>query len=143
VTDAGRPDPDALLARVREEDRMSPRGRLKIFFGAAAGVGKTYTMLQAAHERLAAGIDVVVGHVDTHGRPDTEALRTGLPELAPKRIDYRERTLAEFDLDAALGRHPQLLLVDELAHTNVPGSRHARRHQDMEELLHAGIDPVY
>ena len=140
MTEAERPDPEALLACVREEEGESPRGRLKIFFGAAAGVGKTYAMLQAAHERLAAGEDVVVGHLETHGRPETEALRTGLPELAPKAIEYRERTLSEFDLDAALRRKPRLLIVDELAHTNVPGSRHARRHQDVEELLHAGID---
>ncbi len=140
MTDSRRPDPDALLARVSEEERASARGRLKIFFGAAAGVGKTYAMLQAAHERLAAGVDAVVGHLDTHGRRETEALRAGLPELAPKRIDYRDRTLAEFDLDAALARKPQLLLVDELAHTNVPDSRHARRHRDVEELLQAGID---
>ena len=140
MTDPARPDPDALLARVQQEERTSSRGRLTIFFGAAAGVGKTYAMLRAAHERLADGIDVVVGYVDTHGRPETEALLTGLPELPARRALYRERAFREFDLDAALARKPKLLLVDELAHTNAPDSRHARRYQDVEELLQAGID---
>jgi two-component system sensor histidine kinase KdpD len=135
-----RPDPEALLARIRADERLSSRGRLKIFFGAAAGVGKTFAMLQAAHERLAESVDVVVGHVDTHGRPETEALLTGLPELPPRKAVYRGSTLSEFDLDAALARKPALMLVDELAHTNAPDSRHARRHQDVEELLQAGID---
>ncbi len=135
-----RPDPDALLAKMREEERSSSRGRLRIFFGATAGVGKTYAMLEAAHERLLGGIDVVIGHVETHGRPETTALVEGLPALAPRQVNYRGRLLEEFDLDAALARRPGLLLVDELAHTNVPDSRHERRYQDVEELLRAGID---
>ncbi len=136
----GRPDPEALLARVEADERSSSRGRLKIFFGAAAGVGKTFAMLEAAHERLSEGVDVVVGHVVTHGRPETEALLEGLPILPDRRVVHRGHVLEEFDLDAALARKPALLIVDELAHTNAPGSRHARRHQDVEELLRAGID---
>ncbi|HET8948564.1 MAG TPA: sensor histidine kinase KdpD, partial [Candidatus Polarisedimenticolia bacterium] len=135
-----RPDPDALLAKLKQEERTSSRGRLHIFFGAAAGVGKTYAMLQAAHDRLREGVDVVVGHVDTHGRPETAALVEGLPSVPPREATYRGRVVKEFDLDAALARRPRLLLVDELAHTNVPGSRHERRFQDVEELLRAGID---
>src|SRR5262245_16083756 len=134
-----RPDPDALLAKVRAEEPSS-RGRLRIFFGAAAGVGKTYAMLEAARDRRREGIDVVVGYVETHGRPDTQALLEGLPALPRMSMSYRGRVLEEFDLDAALERRPGLVLVDELAHTNVPGSRHERRHQDVEELLRAGID---
>jgi two-component system, OmpR family, sensor histidine kinase KdpD len=135
-----RPDPDALLAKIREDERLSSRGRIKIFFGAAAGVGKTFAMLQAAHERLAEGVDVVVGHAVTHGRAETEALLSGLPVLPDRQVIHRGHRLEEFDLDAALARMPRLLIVDELAHTNAPGSRHARRHQDVEELLRAGID---
>lgn len=142
VQDPGdrRPDPDALLARVQQEEGVSGRGRLKIFFGASAGVGKTYSMLQAAHERRAEGIDVVIGYVETHRRAETDALRTGLPELPVRSVAYRGSTLREFDLDGALARKPRLILVDELAHTNAPGSRHARRYQDVEELLRGGID---
>jgi len=140
VSEDRRPDPDALLAKVREEERSSSRGRLHIFFGAAAGVGKTYAMLQAAHERLTEGVDIVVGHVETHGRPETTLLLEGLPALPPREVTYRGRLLKEFDLDAGLVRRPRILLVDELAHTNVPGSRHERRYQDVEELLRAGID---
>ncbi|MGH7342553.1 MAG: universal stress protein, partial [Candidatus Rokuibacteriota bacterium] len=135
-----RPDPDALLAKVRAEERSAARGRLRIFFGAVAGVGKTYAMLEAAHERLREGIDVLVGHVDTHGRPETAALLQGLAVLPPRKVPYRGRILEELDLDAALARRPGLLLVDELAHTNAPESRHERRYQDVEELLRAGID---
>lgn len=135
-----RPDPDALLAKLREEERSPSRGRLHIFFGAAAGVGKTYAMLEAAHERLREGVGVLVGYVETHGRPETTALLEGLPALPPREAVYRGQSLKEFDIDAALERRPRLLLVDELAHTNVPGSRHERRYQDIEELLRAGID---
>lgn len=135
-----RPDPDALLARVRREDRTPGRGRLKIFFGASAGVGKTYAMLQAARERLAERVDVVVGLVETHGRPETQALLAGLPEIPRRRVVHRGASLHELDLDAVLARRPELVLVDELAHTNAPDSRHARRHQDVEEILSAGID---
>ncbi len=133
---ADRPSPEALLEAAEREGR----GRLKVFLGAAPGVGKTYAMLQSARRLLAEGIDVVVGVVETHGRPETEALLEGLTVLPRRQIPYRERSLAEFDLDAALARRPRLLLVDELAHSNAPGSRHPKRYQDIEELLDAGID---
>jgi two-component system sensor histidine kinase KdpD len=135
-----RPDPDALLAQVRAEEAKSNRGRLKLFFGAAAGVGKTYTMLEEARALLERGIDVMVGWVETHGRAETAAKLAGLPVLAPRKVAHKGAELLELDLDAALARHPKLLLVDELAHTNAPGSRHAKRWQDVEELLAAGID---
>jgi two-component system sensor histidine kinase KdpD len=134
---AARPDPDALLAvAAREDDR---RGRLKIFFGAAPGVGKTFSMLEAARRAVAEGVDVVVGLVETHGRGETAALLDGLEVLPRRRHDHRGQQLAEFDLDAALARRPELLLVDELAHTNAPGSRHTKRWQDVLELLDAGV----
>ena len=135
-----RPDPDELLARVKEAETRQARGKLKIFFGAAAGVGKTYAMLEAAREQRAQGVDVVVGWVDTHGRAETEALLGDLEILAHRPREYRGTTLQEFDLDAALTRRPTLMLVDELAHTNAPGSRHAKRWQDVLELLDAGIN---
>ncbi|HEX5634816.1 MAG TPA: DUF4118 domain-containing protein, partial [Gemmatimonadales bacterium] len=116
------------------------RGRLKVFFGATPGVGKTYSMLQATRARAAAGTDVVVGVVETHGREDTTRLLAGLEVLPRRSLEYRGTALHEFDLDAALARRPALLVVDELAHTNAPGSRHAKRWQDVEELLAAGID---
>ncbi len=131
-----RPNPDSLLALANEK----PRGQLKIFFGACAGVGKTYAMLQEAQRLRATGLDVVVGVVETHGRNETEAMLPGLDLLAPKRISHRGRQLLEFDLDAALARHPGLILMDELAHSNASGSRHPKRWQDIEELLDAGID---
>ncbi len=131
-----RADPDALLASLKDETR----GKLTVFLGAAAGVGKTYAMLQAAREHLAEGVDVVIGWAETHGRRETEALLQGVPTIPPRHLDYREKTFAEMDLDTLLARRPELALVDELAHTNVPGSRHARRHQDVEELLSQGMD---
>ncbi|NJD17661.1 MAG: sensor histidine kinase KdpD, partial [Gemmatimonadetes bacterium] len=133
-----RPDPDALLARIRCEGEPS-RGRLKVFFGANAGVGKTYAMLEHAQARRREGVDVVVGVLETHGRHETERLLEGLEVLPRKTMEYRGVTLREFDLDAALARRPTLVLVDELAHTNAPGSRHPKRWQDVEELLAAGI----
>ena len=135
-----RPDPDELLELIDKEEARAARGRLKIFFGACAGVGKTYAMLEAARIRQREGIDVVVGWVETHGRAETEVLLDGLETLPPWRLSYRGVSLTEFDLDAALERRPSLILVDELAHTNAPGSRHARRWQDVVELLDAGID---
>jgi len=135
-----RPDPEALLARVKEEEARARRGKLKVFFGAAAGVGKTYAMLEAAREQRADGVDVVVGYVETHKRAETEALLEGLEILPRRAVEYRSATLPEFDLDAALQRRPALILVDELAHTNAPGSRHAKRWQDVVELLDVGID---
>ena len=135
-----RPDPDALLARVRDEEARGKRGRLKIFFGAAPGVGKSYAMLEAARKLKSDGVDVIVGYVELHGRADTEALLAGLPVLPPQRLDHRGLVLTEFDLDAALQRLPHTILVDELAHSNHPGARHPKRWMDIEELLHAGID---
>ena len=135
-----RPDPDELLVRLTEQEARRARGKLKIFFGFAAGVGKTYAMLEAARAQRGAGIDVVAGIVETHHRVETEALLTGLEILPRRRVEYRGTVLEEFDLDAALARHPALLLVDELAHTNAPESRHAKRWQDVLELLDVGID---
>jgi len=135
-----RPSPDELLARVQTDETRARRGRLKIFFGYAAGVGKTYAMLEAAHREKAAGVDIIVGYVEPHGRPETEALLQGLEVLPSLQVPYRGVTLREFDLDAALRRRPALILVDELAHTNAEGLRHAKRWQDVEELLAAGID---
>jgi two-component system sensor histidine kinase KdpD len=135
-----RPDPDALLARVKELEARQRRGKLKVFFGAAAGVGKTYAMLEAAREQRDNGVDLVVGYVELHGRAETEALLRGLEILPRRAVDYRGTTLQELDLDGALARKPALILVDELAHTNAPGCRHAKRWQDVIELLDAGID---
>src|SRR5207302_5022583 len=137
---ADRPDPEALLARVKDEEARRARGRLKIFFGAAAGVGKTYAMLEAARAQRAAGVDVVAGVVETHHRAETEALLAGVEILPRRRVEYRGSTLEEFDLDAALARRAGVLLVDELAHTNAPESRHPKRYQDVLELLDAGVD---
>jgi two-component system, OmpR family, sensor histidine kinase KdpD len=135
-----RPDPDDLLDKLQREEEKRQRGRLKIFFGASAGVGKTYAMLLAARRRKEEGDDVVAGIVETHGRSETAELLDGLEQLKPATIDYRGHMLNEFDLDGALARHPQLILVDELAHSNVPGARHLKRWQDVHELLDAGID---
>jgi two-component system sensor histidine kinase KdpD len=134
-SDPDRPSPDVLLHQAQEG-----RGRLKIFLGAAPGVGKTYAMLEEARRKAAEGVDVVIGIVESHGRSDTEALTRGLKSVPRKSMEYRDRVLPEMDLDALLARKPQLALVDELAHTNVPGSRHGKRFQDVEELLAAGID---
>ncbi|RYG43187.1 sensor histidine kinase KdpD, partial [bacterium] len=135
-----RPDPDALLREIQRESGERVRGRLKIFLGASAGVGKTYAMLSEAHEQRERGIDLLVGYVETHGRRETEALMEGLERLPRREIDYKGVRVEEFDLDRALIRKPRLILVDELAHTNAPESRHAKRWQDVEELLDAGID---
>lgn len=135
-----RPDPDELLEQIKGEEARARRGRLKVFFGAAPGVGKTYAMLEAAQAKRREGADVVVGWVETHGRPETQALLEGLEVLPPNLFSYRGRELKEFDLDAALERRPALLLVDELAHSNAPGARHAKRWRDVQELLGAGID---
>lgn len=133
-----RPDPDKILKQVQTEE--SRRGKLKIFFGAVAGVGKTYSMLEEASHRKKDGVDVVVGVVETHKRFETEALLEGLEVLPRKSILYKNIEIKEFDLEAALVKHPSLILVDELAHTNAPGSRHAKRWQDVDELLEAGIN---
>src|SRR6185437_5594814 len=135
-----RPDPDAVLAQVQAEDARARRGKLKLFFGFAAGVGKTYTMLETARRDVSAGRDVLVGVVETHGRSETAAMLLGMDILPPSDVEYRGVRLKEFDLDAALQQRPELVVVDELAHTNAPGSRHGKRWQDVEELLAAGID---
>ncbi len=135
-----RPDPDLLLAKVNRQERDARRGKLRIYFGSSAGVGKTYAMLIAARKAASEGRSVLVGVVETHDRAETAALLEGLEILPPKSIEYRGKTLLEFDLDAALARHPQLILIDELAHSNVTGTRHPKRWQDVDELLAAGID---
>lgn len=137
-----RPSPEAILRRIKEEEESArpSRGRLKVFLGAAAGVGKTYHMLEDARSLKSEGVDVVVAIVETHGRPETEALLEGLEIIPRCQIEHGGLVLTEMDLDAVLARHPQLALVDELAHTNAPGSRHAKRVQDVEELLEAGIN---
>lgn len=139
VEGGARPNPDELLARVKAEEAQVNRGKLKIFLGYAAGVGKTYAMLEAARQRKKE-MDVVVAFVETHGRTETEALVEGLEIMPRKQIEYRGVLIPEMDLDAVLARHPQLAVVDELAHTNAPGSRHVKRYQDVEELLESGID---
>ncbi len=131
-----RPNPDVLLEKIHKETK----GKLTVFLGAAAGVGKTFTMLEAAHDRLNGGGHVVIGWIETHGRAETEKLVAGLPRVAPKIIKYRGKELQEMDTDVLLREKPELVLVDELAHTNIPGSRHVRRFQDVEELLAAGIN---
>src|ERR1700731_1136319 len=131
-----RPSPEALLEAATREGR----GKLKIFLGAAPGVGKTFEMLEAAQARRREGVDVVIGIVETHGRRETEALTAGLEIVPRRRVDYKGRALEEMDLDAILARRPKLVLVDELAHSNAPGSRHPKRYLDVEELLGAGVD---
>src|SRR6202045_3880219 len=133
-----RPSPEALLEAARREE--SPAGRLKIFVGAAPGVGKTYEMLQQARARKLDGYDVAVGVVETHGRKETEALLEGLEVIPRRHIEYKGQGLEEMDLDAVIARHPQIALVDELAHTNAPGSRHPKRYLDVQELLNHGIN---
>ncbi len=137
---APRPDPDTLLRRLQDERDRQLRGKLKVFLGASPGVGKTFSMLEAAQAKRADGLDVVVGIVETHGRTETARLVEGLEVLPRRTLEYRGTRLEEFDLDGAIARHPALLLVDELAHSNAPGSRHAKRWQDVEELLARGIN---
>src|SRR5579859_2970708 len=138
--DEHRPDPDALLAAVQHEEAKQQHGKLKIFFGMSAGVGKTYAMLEAAKQRLADGVDVVIGYVETHHRAETEALVTGIPIIPRQKLEYRNAVMEEMDIDAILQRKPTLVLVDELAHTNAEGSRHPKRYQDVLEILAAGIN---
>jgi two-component system, OmpR family, sensor histidine kinase KdpD len=140
MSEAERPDPDVLLARMKREETESTRGKMKIFFGMSPGVGKTYAMLQAARQKQAEGCEVVVGIVETHGRKETETLLEGMPIMPRMQVEYRGTTLTEMDLDAILTWHPGLAVVDELAHTNAPGSRHPKRYQDVLELLDAGIN---
>jgi two-component system sensor histidine kinase KdpD len=140
LDDQNRPDPDTLLQLLKKEEEKEKRGKLKIFFGMCAGVGKTYDMLKDAQVALTKGLDVAIGYVETHKRSETEALLTGLPVIPRKIIEYKGTMLEEMDLDAIISRKPQLVIVDELAHTNVPGSRHTKRYQDVFELLDNGID---
>jgi len=139
MTEPQRPNPDVLLAEIQREERAAQRGQLRVFFGMCPGVGKTFAMLEAAQARKREGVDIVVGVVETHGRAETEALLAGLEVVARKHLDYRGVSLTEMDIDAVLARRPKLVLVDELAHTNAPGSRHPKRYQDVIELLDAGI----
>ena len=140
MIESDRPNPDALLAAIQSEAAQKKRGRLKVFLGMCPGVGKTYAMLEAAQRELKSGRDVVIGYVETHGRKETDALANGLPIVPRKSFEHRGIALSEMDLDAVLLRRPKLALVDELAHTNAPGSRHPKRWQDVNELLDAGID---
>ncbi len=134
--DGQRPEPESLLQEIKSQEK----GRLKIFFGAAPGVGKTYAMLQSARQRKEEGIDVVIGLVETHGRVETEELLQGFEIIPRLKIDYKGHVLSEMNLDAIIARNPQMVVVDELAHTNAQGSRHPKRYQDIEELLARGID---
>jgi two-component system sensor histidine kinase KdpD len=139
--EAGRPHPDTVLTGITAQEQPT-KGRLRIYLGAAAGVGKTYTMLEEAHRRKARGTDMVVGWVQTHGRVHTAEQIGDLEIVPPREIAYRGVTLKEMDIDAVLRRHPQVVLVDELAHTNTPGSTHEKRYQDVLELLDAGITVI-
>src|SRR4051812_10911697 len=137
---ATRPDPDKLLVEVAREEAATRRGKLKVFFGSNAGVGKTYAMLDEARKRAAEGADVLIGYAEPHIRPETESLLLGLDILPYKLVEHKGAVLKEFDLDAALARHPTIVCVDELAHSNAPGMRHPKRWQDVHELLDAGIN---
>ena len=138
--DDNRPDPDELLASLKLEEEKSKRGKLKIFFGMCAGVGKTYTMLQTAQAEKLKGNDIIIGYVETHNREETAELVEGF-ELIPRKIyEYKSTSVQEMDLDAIIARKPQIVLVDELAHTNAPGSRHTKRYQDVQEILENGIN---
>src|SRR5262245_1834230 len=137
-TDDARPTPEHFLTLIRQQQR----GRLKIYLGFAAGVGKTYDMLQEGHRMKRSGVDVVIGVVETHGRAETLALVDGLEQAPRRKIEYRGVTLEEMDLDAILARRPNVCLVDELAHTNAPGSRYGKRYQDVEEIVRAGINVI-
>jgi len=128
VTERNRPNPDALLAALQRDEIRQQRGKLKVFLGMCAGVGKTYAMLEAARREFATGRDVVIGYLETHGRKETDALAEGLPLIPRRIIEYRGIELSEFDLDAALARKPKLILVDEFAHSNAPESRHPKRY---------------
>jgi two-component system, OmpR family, sensor histidine kinase KdpD len=134
-----RPDPDELLASLQSEDEKSKRGKLKIFFGMCAGVGKTYTMLQSAHAEKLKGIDIIIGYIETHNREETAVLVKGLEVIPRKSFTYKSTSVQEMDLDTIINRKPQIVLVDELAHTNAPGSRHTKRFQDVQEILDHGI----
>ena len=135
-----RPDPDELLASINQDEEKSKRGKLKIFFGMCAGVGKTYTMLQAAKVEKQKGCDILIGYIETHNRKETAILVEGFEIIQRKKLEYKSTKVEEMDLDAIIARKPQVVLVDELAHTNAPGSRHIKRFQDVLELLENGIN---
>jgi len=141
-SDDGRPDPEALLRKLEREEEQRRRGRLRVYLGAAPGVGKTFAMLNEGRRRLARGTDVVVAYVEHYGRPLTREALEGLPIIPRKSIEYRGVTLEEMDVNAVIARRPQVALVDELAHTNAPGSRNEKRWQDVEELRNAGITVI-
>src|ERR1700681_282603 len=138
----GRPSADKMLDRVRQEAGGGARGRHRVYLGIAPGVGKTYTALEELHRRKARGTDIVIGFIETHGRPKTAELAAGLEVVPRKQIVYKGVTVEEMDTDAVISRHPALTLVDELAHTNAPGSKHEKRWQDVEDLLAAGITVI-
>ena len=140
VPESDRPNPDALLASLQRDEAARRRGRLKVFLGMCPGVGKTYAMLEAGQRELRAGRRVVIGYVETHGRRETDALTQGLPLVPRRESTHRGVTITEMDFDAVLAQRPELVLVDELAHTNAPESRHPKRWQDVRELLDAGVD---
>ena len=140
MIDKTNPSPDDILRAIQRDDARRKTGQLTIFFGMSAGVGKTYAMLVNAQQLLKAGVDVVIGTVNTHGRAETEILLAGLKIIPKKWIKYKDAVFEEFDLDTVLKLKPKVVLIDELAHTNVPGSKHLKRWQDVEELLDAGID---
>ena len=140
ISPFSRPQPDALLEKIKEDELKAKRGKLRIYFGASAGVGKTYAMLNAAQTERQRQKHILIGLIETHNRRETQALVNGINKLALKEIEHKGRTLYEFDLDAALNAKPDIILVDELAHSNAPGSRHPKRWQDVQELLDAGID---
>jgi two-component system sensor histidine kinase KdpD len=135
-----RPDPDELLASLKLDEEKSRRGKLKIFFGMCAGVGKTYTMLQTAQAERSKGCDIIIGYIETHNRKETAELSKGFELIPRKSYQYKSTSVNEMDLDAIIARKPQIVLVDELAHTNAPGSRHAKRFQDVLEILDNGIN---
>ena len=142
VGEPDRPDPDVLLRKLQREDEAATRGRLRLYLGAAPGVGKTYAMLQEGHRRAKRGTDVVVGFVETYTRPLTMEAAEGLEVIPRKKVEYQGVTLEEMDTDAVIARKPQVALVDELAHTNAPGSKHAKRYEDVLEILNAGITVI-
>ena len=140
MSDADRPNPDALLSSIQRDEAAKNRGRLKVFLGMCPGVGKTFAMLETAQLELKAGRDLVIGYVETHGRKETDALAATLPQIPRRQFEHRGVVLEELDIDAVVERRPKLVLIDELAHTNAPGARHPKRWQDVVEILDAGID---
>ncbi len=135
IYEDNRPDPDELLASLISEEEKSKRGKLKIFFGMCAGVGKTYTMLETGHAEKLKGSDIIIGYIETHSRKETAELAEGFELIPRKSYEYKSIPVQEMDLDAVIARKPRIVIVDELAHTNSPGSRHTKRYQDVQEIL--------